>query len=155
MIDPLPLRAEFCDLRPVKSRKVVQLIFEVPIEAADHAIGMLGGFPRPDQSRWVGIVRLNPERVTQETLLPATTPPPKGRWADMPLPQRAGLLCKEPAFRKFFGLTAEPDAAAYVRHRCRVVSRGHIEPNHSSGREFLIIEREYFAGIGDEPAQDS
>ncbi len=148
---PLPVQADFCDLRPVKSRKVMQLIFEVPIEAADSVIASLGGFPRPDQSRWVGIVRLAPAAPKAHgDQPPAETPPLKGRWTDLKLPARAALLCKAPEFQKFLATDNEADAAYVLRQRCRVQSRAHIEAGHPSGDRYLKLETEYF-GTGQKP----
>jgi hypothetical protein len=49
----------FTDFKLVKTRNVAQVIVEVPIEAADHALATLGGLPRADQSPWVAVARLN------------------------------------------------------------------------------------------------
>ena len=49
------IRATYSDVKLVKTRKVFQLIFEVPIEDADNALRVLGGLPRPAAERWVGI----------------------------------------------------------------------------------------------------
>lgn len=147
MTEPLPLRAEFCDVRPIKSRKVMQLIFEVPIEGADNALAVLGGFPRPDQSRWVGIVCLNAPDVlvTPDTRPPADVPPPPTRWNDLPLPQRAALLCKAPEFWTFLNVDDESAAVMVLRQRCGVVSRADIKREHFSGEIYLAIEAAYFA----------
>lgn len=39
---PAAFRAEFVNLRNVQSRKVVQLVFEIPVEKTDEALNCLG-----------------------------------------------------------------------------------------------------------------
>jgi len=39
----------------------VQVVLEVPLEAADQAYTALGGMPDPGKSVWVGVARLNLE----------------------------------------------------------------------------------------------
>lgn len=51
-------RAVFVDLKTIKTRNALQLIFEVDLEAGDDALEKLGGLPRPDTTRWVAIARL-------------------------------------------------------------------------------------------------
>ena len=48
----------FADLRTVKTRGICQLVIELPIEQADHALEMLGGVPQPGKEKWVGVARL-------------------------------------------------------------------------------------------------
>ena len=38
---------------------MLQLIFEVPIEASNNALEVLGGIPNPEKEIWVGIARIN------------------------------------------------------------------------------------------------
>ncbi len=53
----------FCEARPVRTRKVVQFIIEVPVERANSALKALGGYPDAANPRWVGMALLknNPE----------------------------------------------------------------------------------------------
>lgn len=55
MIDAI--QAEFTDYRPVKTRKVLQLVFEVPAEKQAEVFRVLG-YPVMGQSIWVGVARL-------------------------------------------------------------------------------------------------
>lgn len=101
------ISASFADFRIVKGRKVAQLIFETPLEAADEALRMLGGLPRPDAERWVGIAPLvgkphaeqrpeaphpSPEKVKEST-----------PFLHKPRSQQAGMLLNDPQFRAWWG----------------------------------------------------
>lgn len=59
MSEPAAFSASYSDWRIVKGRKVVQIIFEVPIEAAGHAYNVLGGMPNFGSEDWFAIARLN------------------------------------------------------------------------------------------------
>lgn len=59
MEEPAAFTATYSDLKVVRTRQVVQFIFEVPLEAADHAINVLGGMPSPMQERWFAIARMD------------------------------------------------------------------------------------------------
>lgn len=50
--------ATYSDLKLIKTRQVVQFIFEVPLEAAGHAYNVLGGMPSPMEEKWFAIARL-------------------------------------------------------------------------------------------------
>ena len=122
------ISATFSDFRIVKGRKVAQLIFETPLEAADEALRMLGGLPRPDAERWVGIAPLvgKPQAEQQPE-----APPPKPEKVKEPVPfrdkprsQQAGILLNDPQFRAWWGPddgsewdTAEADRALKVQLR--------------------------------------
>jgi hypothetical protein len=58
MSEPAAFTATYSDLKVVRTRQVVQFIFEVPIEAADHACNVLGGMPSPMDERWFAIARM-------------------------------------------------------------------------------------------------
>lgn len=51
-------RATYSDFRLVKGRKVVQFVFEVPLEAADEAFKAVGGMPNPMAEQWFAIAKL-------------------------------------------------------------------------------------------------
>lgn len=54
---PAVIRAEFTDYRPVKTRRVLQLVFEVPAEQQAEIFEVLG-YPIMGSSTWCGIARL-------------------------------------------------------------------------------------------------
>ena len=70
------IRADFSATRSVAGRKVLQLIFEVPIEAADDAMARLGGFPLPGENRWCAIALLeNGKHVSGNAVGPQKSAP--------------------------------------------------------------------------------
>jgi hypothetical protein len=93
------IKATFSSYRPVLGRKVLQLIFEVPIEAQEYTFAALG-YPVPDQSLWVGIAKLNLDaqgapRPAQPAAIEAPEKPPAK------LSQIAGITCNEGGFWRF------------------------------------------------------
>jgi hypothetical protein len=131
------LQATYSDIKIIKTRKVLQISVEVPLEHFDLAMMVLGGAPMPDKETWLGIVRLDkavvsqppPEHKAEEKAAsppaPQTDPAPAHRtkkaWGEMPATQRAVLRCEDHRFRSW--LTAigridhstEEATLAYVR----------------------------------------
>lgn len=60
------IRADFSNWRPIQGRKVMQLIFEVPIEEAEGALKMLG-IPQPGESKWCAIALLENGKPARES----------------------------------------------------------------------------------------
>jgi len=58
MDDPAAFGAVYSDWKLIKTRKCVQVVFEIPVEAADHAYKVLGGMPHYEKSDWFGIARM-------------------------------------------------------------------------------------------------
>ena len=142
---PAAIKATFADFRPVKTRKLMQLVFEVPIEQADAALSALGGVPLPDQERWVAIARLDMAAVEK----PADPAKERRAFCDLPMPQQAALKCNDPAFVHWMldmyadGFVAGTTAEEMVRCLCRVDSRAKILPCTSAGDRWLALLREY------------
>lgn len=136
------IRAAYSDVKLVKTRKVFQLIFEVPIEEADNALRVLGGMPRPDAETWVGIAP-----ITEET---ATRAPdkPRRRMAELSRAQQAGILCNEPKFLQFHGYIDAEEMARYVRFSCGVSSRAELDSNQAAGEVWDAMRTEYDAWRG-------
>lgn len=55
---PAAFTASYADIKTIKTRQVVQIIFEVPVEAAAHAYNVLGGWPDFTSERWFAIARM-------------------------------------------------------------------------------------------------
>lgn len=115
-------QATYSDFKLVRSRKVVQFVFEVPIEGADDACAVLGGMPNPTAEVWCGIARLDMAKVSGASApcegegpgpsTPAvsrpSSPSASGRghpskksWHEMDYAQQAGVLCGDSNFWKF------------------------------------------------------
>jgi hypothetical protein len=59
MSDPAAVfSAAYADWKLIKTRGVVSISFEVPIEAAGHAYNVLSGMPSPMDEKWFAIARL-------------------------------------------------------------------------------------------------
>ena len=57
MEDARAIQADFATWRPIQGRKVLQLIFEVPIEQTEQVLTVLG-VPQTGESKWCGIALL-------------------------------------------------------------------------------------------------
>jgi hypothetical protein len=138
-------RAIYADWKLIKTRSVVQVVLELPVEQADAAYEVLGGMPVAAKERWFGVAAIrNPEAspgasVTQPG--PVTQPRPdrvKRDWRDLPPSQQAGIRCEEPAFLTFLAderpddLREVEDAADCVRMICGVVSRSELNTNQKA-----------------------
>ena len=65
MSDPAAFGAEYVDFKIIKTRRAVQIVFEIPLEAADHALKCLGGLPDNEKSVWFGIAKMKkPDNAT-------------------------------------------------------------------------------------------
>lgn len=157
------IRASLADVRMVKTRSVLVLSFELPLEQADAALAALGGFPRPEESRWFGIARLQPAPAAEQVDAPkadaARAREARERYAasdEMEQARtRAGLLTKDPQFHAWLVTTRrvevpysarnepEPIAAAYIRAACGVLSRAQIASDEAAFDKFLALETSY------------
>lgn len=57
-MDHAAIRATFTNIRNIQGRKVVQLIFEIPVEQAGRVYDSLG-WPDATESKWCAIALLN------------------------------------------------------------------------------------------------
>lgn len=158
-------RAAYSDFKLVKTRSVVQIIFEVPLEQADLAYRVIGGMPVPGAERWCAIARLD-EGATVAPELPVEAAGPaqtsvgkqdrphklrKPVAADKKLAQQAAICCTEPAFRKFleeqhaYAPTNEEEAAEALRDMIGVGSRSEIIPGTVFADRWDKIRGQYIA----------
>lgn len=133
MSAPAAFKATYSDLKFIKSRKVAQVMLELPIEQADAFVKAFGT-PNPASETWVGIARLDMSKAAAEV------PKAKRQFSDLPLAQQAALRCNEPAFWTFLshhtgeGIVCADDAAATVRYYCGVASRAALGMEPAAGR---------------------
>jgi hypothetical protein len=162
----------YSDWKLIRTRKIVQLVFEVPVEHADAAYQVLGGMPDNGAEIWCAIARLAagttepppaaaPERDEQERARahPATEmPAPKHaldrehhgkRWDELTPCAQAGILSNDAAFIKFLrenhirdGIKAS-DAADFIRQYCKVTSRVNILPATKAGEVWHNLVKEF------------
>ena len=153
-------RATFSDFRLIKTRKVAQLVFEVPIEEADGALHALGGLPRSDDERWCGIARLQEKApVAPSPRDPARSAQAKeayrGKDEGERAVVRAGLLCKDPEFQKWCGSVDEEESAKWLRYVLTVRSRQEIANSDKALKNFLDIEFRFKQSVGRAPVDMS
>src|SRR5256885_2153532 len=101
-------QACFTDWKLIRGRKCVQIVLEVPVEAADEAYQVLGGMPDPGRFVWCAVAGLVEPAAADKPVKPRVKVAPDKRLA-----QQAGILCADPLFQKFLNLDNEADAALY------------------------------------------
>jgi hypothetical protein len=154
MKDAAAFQASYSDWKLIRTRKCVQIVFEVPMETADTAYQALGGMPNPAAESWFAIARLmqptgkgveaETTNDTSETALPASVKPPV-RAPRNKLAQLAGMLSKTPLFHRYVEATTtsrnvtEEMAAEFIRGRSGVRSRAEIVRGSDVGDEFLKL----------------
>lgn len=168
MTDKPIIQADFVKPNLIPSRKVLQLVFEVPEEAADHAMAVLGGIPQSGKNRWCAIARLTDsgsetdESETQEQAESQTETQPE-RLKGGPISQRAGRWCGNPEFTlwalaqpwpeelELINPATRPMSESSKRVRrficatCGVRSLTFLDHNPEAARIFEQIERDFHA----------
>lgn len=61
----------------------------------------------------------------------------------MTLAKLAALLCQNPRFQAFIGVTSGDDAAMYVRRYCGVLSRAELDTNREAAARFHELRRSF------------
>lgn len=145
MNKPAAISGDFADLRSVKTRSVVQIVIECPIEEGERIVQMFG-FPQPGKPVRLAIARLNLQLVEKEK---AAGEKPVRTWSDLSPAQQAGIRCNEPAFWKFLSegeddLVEDADrAAVFVRFICGVHSRADIAKSAAALRKWRDLEAKF------------
>jgi hypothetical protein len=138
-------RACYADWKLIKTRSVIQVVMEIPLQDADAAYEVLGGMPAPSQERWFGIAALK-----------GGSPPPSSRrdWRDLSPQQQAGMRCEEAVFMSFLKENhpdnwreALADSAECVRLICGVKSRSELATNHKARVIWKQLDDEYQAWL--------
>ena len=134
------IKATFSDWRPVKGRKALQLVFEVPLEQQGEVLNMLGP-PMPDVAKWCAIALLDEQKIEK---------PPRER-----IVQRAVMLCKEPSFQKFVrdvygvdireGPNPEEAVAEWLRRFLVIESRSFLPRDEKARYMFGEMDKRYKA----------
>lgn len=135
MNKPAAMQADYVDLRFVKTRKVMQITLEMPIEAGAAFVAAFGT-PDPANGVPVAIARLDP----------TAKPERKGG----KLAQRAGILCGEGAFQKFLRelcSRSDYDTATLLRSVCLIDSRADLDHDAEAARRFTDLEASYKAWL--------
>lgn len=142
----------------VKTRSVVQVVIEVPIERGGEITSLLG-FPNPAAEVPVVIARMAPEKLSEQSNVvhienhrpvdDENEPhkPPR------PLSQIAAILCNNVVFQTFIqeqsdGWDHRPtsdEATEWLRSNCGIKSRTELNGNEVAAQRFKKIRGQYEA----------
>jgi hypothetical protein len=122
--------ATFADFRLVKGRKVCQVILEIPIEAANHALSILGGIPNPEKTTWVGVAAIKKKPVLSG----------KNVWRAS---AECAMLCKEKSFQGFMHAVSEMHAVDLVRTYCEINSRQELDRDGAAAERWQELKAKY------------
>ena len=155
---PAAFRACYSDWKLVKTRGVVQVVMEIPLQDADAAYEVLGGMPAPAPERWFGIAALRDSEPAKPQ--PVVDRPPAGAkrekmdWRDMQPAAQCAIRCGEQAFRTFLMEEHEyrprdksdPDEAAdFIRSMFGINSRTELGADQRKRALWHQIDSQYQA----------
>ena len=144
MKQPAAFRGTYADWRLVKTRAVIQVIFEVPLADADAAYDVLGGMPDSSKERWFGIAALQAPKLQE---------PERRDWRDVQPSAQAAMRGDQPEFWAFLReeyserVANKDDAATSVRKICHVNSRAHFNTNQAALILWHQLDTEYQAWL--------
>ena len=155
-MDKRVIQARYATWRPVQSRKLLQLVFEVPLEKQGEVLKYLGA-PLPDRDIQCAIAVLNGEAGNSHELetppLNSPVSPTKQKFEDLPLTKQAVLLCKREAFQRYIQVENEQAAIEWLYDNCNVSSRAEIIEGNSSGDFFFELYGRFQDWLDDPDAQ--
>jgi hypothetical protein len=152
----------YSDFKLVKTRGVVQVIIEFPIEEGNQVLESLGGLPIAGKEEHVSLGlrsklmdiaegrATGPDRHANLSLVG------KQRYAEASDMERAvvraAILAKDAQFRSWIGAASEDAAAAFIRQHCDdVESRSEFATNEHAYNEFLQLEGAFAVWAGRVP----
>lgn len=143
-------RATYSDLKIIKTRQCVQIVFELPISDFDAAYEVLGGLPDSSQERWFGIAALKADAAQPRQVESKSTAGARP-WRDIQPAQQAGIRCEDPVFVAFLkeqrpdDWHETQDAAECVRLICNVASRSELTTSHKARMIWHLLDQEFDA----------
>lgn len=166
MMEHAAIQGTFADLKSVKTRSVVQMVVEIPIEQAEQIVRAFG-FPQPGAEIAVAVARLNPEKAEAALAPPEPPAKPKKRFHELPLSQQAALRCLDARFRAYLDVAAFPEWLAvkrggspeeewtrrFIYGFCNVQSRAELDTRGSAGSSWMDLNARYeqWTGLATEP----
>lgn len=147
MSKPLAIRAAYSDWKLVRTRQVIQLVFEVPLAEADAAYEVIGGMPDPSKERWFAIAALQAEAPPANVI----KIPDKRDWHNVQPAAQAGIRCNEGIFISFLRETFANDwresanAAECVRRICGVQSRAELSTDRRARVMWHQLDQQFLA----------
>jgi hypothetical protein len=145
MSAPAAFKAAYADLKFIKTRKVAQIVLELPIEEASRFVEAFGA-PDPSKETWCAIARLDAAKI-------ASPAPQKEKrsLSELPLSQQAALKCNDVSFRTFLARgcpevkTFSLDMAVEsVRSICGVKSRSELDTNPEAAAAWKRLTDEFW-----------
>ena len=138
------IRADYADQKRVLTRKVLQIILEVPIEQHEHVNKIIGLPSLPGESKWVGVALLDPDvmeknkvKVSKQKEIYA------GKTEGEKAVARAVLMCKDRNFIDWMGDAAETSTVNHLKEDCGIASRSELAKGGLPLRLFLAIEQQF------------
>ncbi len=152
MTDAIAITGTYSDFKVVKTRKVAQMVIEIPIEGAQAVIEKFG-IPLPHEEQWVAIALLNspPESspASPQVSAPHPAEPKRAeRTRPTPLATKIAMLCQDRQFQEWLGVDSTNRAAVLVRQRCGVKSRSEIEGNPEASTLWNHLHTEFEMATG-------
>ena len=157
-MDKRVIQARYATWRPVQSRKLLQLVFEVPLEKQGEVLKYLGA-PLPDRDIQCAIAVLNGEAGSNPNIsanAPSTenpVSPTKRSFDELPLTQQAVLLCKREAFQRYIQVENENAAKEWLCDHLGVSSRSEIESSFNKTENFKELYDRFQDWLNDPDAQ--
>lgn len=130
------ISATFSDFKLVRTRKVAQLVMEIPIEHADQALMTLGGVPQASTETWVGIARIEEQAVADKAKQTKS-------WSELSYSQQAGIRCNDPAFQAWLKVDSAEAAAEQVRKFCSCESRSLLDSFRQCGNRWAEMDHDF------------
>ena len=161
---PATFSASYADWKLIKTRRCVQIVLEVSLEAANEAYEALGGMPNAGTETWVAVARLDLQAIKESG---ASAPvretesdhhgdrPVSRSWHELEPSQQAALLCKDASFQAFLAADISVDrhvineeaARNEVLLRCKIGSRSQIKPGSAAAQLWRTLVSDYRAWI--------
>ena len=147
---PAGIRADYADQKRVLTRKVLQIILEVPIEDHERVNKIIGLPSVPGESKWVGLALLDPEVVEKTEAKPSRQKEIyQSKTEGEKAVARAGIICGEREFQKWFAPhRGEQGTIDKLKAECGIITRAQLATLPNAFEIFLRIEQEYREAIG-------
>jgi len=143
------IQGNFADIQNIKSRSVMVLKIEVPIEQAQETLNKLG-YPTPAQEIPVAVARLAPPHAQKAVAAPDTSD--KGGNSPKSFAQQAKLMAKEPGYAAFAGMNAvqllsgqnlESLCEENIEERCGVTTCADLIEGSEAGNKFKELQSRF------------
>lgn len=160
------LQAEFADYKRIKTRKVMQLIFEIPIEQAIATLNLLGEPSAGDKQITCAIAKLDLDAAADDAeresgmiskaYSKANEAEPEKPKKSLTLSQKCALRCNQELFWRFMEskydhnvagvlpqITTAPQCAISVRSFLDIGSRSELDRDPLAAERWSILHAEF------------